>query len=71
MSVGVGLVDHRRAPEGSLTVAVRSLDYPETALFMALPRFCISSPMPRTVAHPSRAHPEAGGVSPTVALQHK
>jgi len=51
----IGLVDHRRAPEGSLTVAVRSLDYPETALFMALPRLCISSPMPRTVAHPSRA----------------
>jgi hypothetical protein len=28
---------------------------PETALFTALPRLCISSPMPRTVAHPSEA----------------
>jgi hypothetical protein len=29
--------------------------YPETALFKALPRLCISSPMPLIVAHPSKA----------------
>jgi uncharacterized membrane protein YkvA (DUF1232 family) len=29
--------------------------YPETALFKARPRLCISSPMPRIVAHPSKA----------------
>ena len=28
---------------------------PETVLFTALPMLCISSPMPRTVAHPSEA----------------
>ena len=34
----------------------QSLAYPpETALFKALPRLCMSSPMPRTVAHPSKA----------------
>jgi hypothetical protein len=33
----------------------QGLAYPETALFKARPRFCISSPIPRTVAHPSKA----------------
>jgi hypothetical protein len=34
----------------------QSLAYPpETALFKALPRLCMSSPMPRIVAHPSKA----------------
>src|SRR5262245_6296283 len=35
--------------------ALRVSPYSETALFTALPRLCISSPMPRTVAHPSEA----------------
>ena len=35
--------------------ALRISPYSETALFTALPRLCISSPMPRTVAHPSEA----------------
>jgi hypothetical protein len=35
--------------------AVRVSPYPETALFKALPRLCISSPIPLIVAHPSEA----------------
>jgi hypothetical protein len=31
------------------------LAHPETALFTALPRLCISSPIPRTVAQPAKA----------------
>jgi len=36
--------------------ALKVLPYSETALFTALPRLCISSPMPRTVAHPCEAN---------------
>ena len=39
--------------QGQLGAWKRFYGYPETVLLMALPRFCISSPMPRTVAHPS------------------
>src|SRR5262249_4387555 len=35
--------------------ALKVSPYSETALFTALPRLCISSPIPRTVAHPSEA----------------
>jgi hypothetical protein len=43
-------IQKRRRPPTGLRVS----PYPETALFKALPRLCISSPMPRIVAHPSK-----------------
>src|SRR5215510_5728663 len=50
-----GSIDKKGVSEFTKDSALRVSPYSETALFTALPRLCISSPMPRTVAHPSEA----------------
>jgi hypothetical protein len=50
-----GFYRNRFKKQQETITAVRVSSYPETALFKALPRLCISSPMPRIVAHPSKA----------------
>jgi hypothetical protein len=47
---GCGIDSKNRRPAAYWS---ESRPYSETVLFTALPSLCISSPMPRTVAHPS------------------